>query len=271
MQQATTARVPRIALASAAAWLLFCAAMPGVQDPGAPDQGQPAPTLEETRLTMGKWIETQQIISKERRDWQQGKEVLLGRLDLVRQEVAALEEKIRAAEAGAADVDAKRAELLAENQGLLDMSGRLTEAVTDLERRIPPLFAVTPEPARPQLEILYQRIPEDAATTRVSVAERYQNVLGILSMLGKANNEITTGYEVRKLGDGSSVEVQSLYVGLAQAYYVSAHGEAGAGHPTPQGWQWEPSKAIAGDVLKSLEILQGKQTPAFVSLPVKLQ
>lgn len=189
----------------------------------------------------------------------------------MQQELAALEERIAQAEASAAEVDAQRGELTAENQRLQDISGRLTQAVTGLERQLPPLFNATPEPIRPQLEVLYRRIPEDAATTRVSVAERYQNVLGILSLLGKANHEITTGYEVRKLADGSSVEVQALYVGLAQAYYVSARGDAGAGHPTPEGWRWEPSTAIAGDVLESLEILQGKQTPAFVSLPVKLQ
>ena len=54
------------------------------------------PTLEETRLTMDKWLETQQIISKERKDWQQGKEILLGRLELVKKEVATIEEKTQA-------------------------------------------------------------------------------------------------------------------------------------------------------------------------------
>ena len=49
----------------------------------APD-GSDEPTLEETRLSMSKWIETQQIISKERNDWQQGKEILNSRLELVR-------------------------------------------------------------------------------------------------------------------------------------------------------------------------------------------
>jgi hypothetical protein len=47
---------------------------------------------------MGKWIETQQILSKERNEWQQGKEILLGRLELVKKEVASLEEKIAEAQ-----------------------------------------------------------------------------------------------------------------------------------------------------------------------------
>ena len=96
-------------------------------------------------------------------------------------------------------------------------------------------------------------------------------MLGILNELNKANNEITVSYEVHDLADGKPSEVQAIYVGLAQAYYVSASGEAGIGRPARDGWKWEPSKAVAGDVLMALEILQGKHTPAFVPLPVKLQ
>jgi hypothetical protein len=78
-------------------------------------------------------------------------------------------------------------------------------------------------------------------------------------------------YEVRTLADGKPSEVKVVYVGLAQAYYVSARGEAGIGRPSADGWKWEPSKAVADDVLVTLEILEGKHSPAFVPLPVKLQ
>src|SRR5262245_6823648 len=83
--------------------------------PAASDSAPPAaaerpaetsgPTLEETRLSMSKWIETQQIIAKERKDWQQGKEILAGRLELIKQEVASLEEKIAQAQSNVADAD----------------------------------------------------------------------------------------------------------------------------------------------------------------------
>jgi transposase-like protein len=233
------------------------------------------PSLEETRLTMGKWIETQQIMSKERKDWQQGKEILVGRLELVKQEVATLEEKIAEAESSVAEADKKRNELLAENDRLKAASTQLTEAVTTMEGEVRRMFTTLPEPIQTKLQPLYQRIPEDAATTRVSAAERFQNVLGILNELNKANNEITVNYEIHNLADGKPSEVQAIYVGLAQAYYVSARGEAGIGRPSAAdeggGWKWEPSKAVAPDVLMALEILQGKHTPAFVGLPVKLQ
>jgi hypothetical protein len=266
-------RVPRAPhvpakISSAAAVMLFAAvAISAGQGGGASS----APTLEETRLTMGKWIETQQIISRERNDWQQGKEILKGRVDLVRKEVATLEEKIRQAEQGAAQGDGKKQELQAENDTLKTAGKQLADAVTAMEADLEKLFPSLPEPLKAKLQPLRQRIPEDPASTRVSVAERFQNVLGILNELNKANNELSVVYEVRTLADGKPSEVRALYVGLAQAYYVSAGGEAGIGRPAEDGWKWEPSKAVAGDVLTALDILQGKHTPAFVPLPVKIQ
>ena len=229
------------------------------------------PTLEETRLTMDKWLETQQIISRERKDWQQGKEILLGRLELVKKEVATLEEKTRQAESSVAEADKKRSELLAENDQLKAAGAQLTEAVTGMEGEIRQMFKQLPEPIQTKLQPLYQRIPEDPAKTRVAAAERFQNILGILNELNKTNNEITVSYEVHNLADGKPSEVKAIYVGLAQAYYVSTRGEAGIGCPTADGWKWEPSKAVARDVLTALEILEGKQSPAFVPLPVTLK
>lgn len=229
------------------------------------------PTLEETRLSMDKWIETQQIISRERKDWQQGKEILLGRLELIKKEVATLEEKTGQAETGVTEANKKRSDLVAENDQLKAANTLLTEAVTGMEGEVRLLFKALPEPVQTKLQPLYQRIPEDTARTRVSAAERFQNVLGILNELNKTNNEITVSYEVHHLADGKPSEVKTMYVGLAQAYYVSARGEGGVGHPTADGWKWEPSKAVASEVLTALEILEGKRTPAFVHLPVKLQ
>lgn len=234
-------------------------------------QSQPAPTLEQTRLTMDKWIETQQIISKERKDWQQGKEILTGRVDLIKKEIAALEEKINQAKSGVAEANKKRDELNAENDQLKAASTQLATATTGMESEIRRLFKTLPEPLQTKFQPLYQRIPEDPAHTTAAVAERFQNVLGILNEANKANNEITVNYEVHTLSGGKPAEVQAIYIGLGQAYYVSAGGEAGISHPTPDGWTWEPRNSIAGDLMLVLEILQGKQTAAFVPLPVKIQ
>jgi len=251
------------------------AAPPAAQEPApaatAAAAAPAAPTLEETRVTLDKWIETQQIISRERKDWQQGKEILTSRLELVKKEQGQLDESLQQAQSSVTEANAKRDELLAEQAQLEAAQKQLATAVAGLEEQVRKLFPAIPEPLRVKLEPLRQRIPEDPATTKVSVAERFQNVLGILNEVSAANNDVTVSYEVHNLADGKPAEVKVLYIGLAQAYYVSSGGEAGIGRATSEGWTWEPSKSIAGAVLQALEIRDGKQSPAFVPLPVHLQ
>jgi hypothetical protein len=260
------------AVLPATAICLLSGSLPAGDGPTANGQNAaPAPTLEETRLSMGKWIETQQIISKERNEWQQGKEVLASRVELVKKEISTLQEKIQAAQATVDQAAKKQAELQAENDSVRAQGTRLAEVVGRLEGELRSVMKSVPEPTRVKLAPLFDRIPEDASKTRATPAERYQNVLVILGELNKVNTEINISYEVRKLADGRSSEVKAIYVGLAQAYYLSANGEAGIGRPAPDGWTWEPSKAVAAELTTALEILQGKHTPAFVPLPVKIQ
>jgi FtsZ-binding cell division protein ZapB len=236
----------------------------------APRQSPPA-SLEGARLTLSKWIETQQIIAKERNDWAQGKEILEGRIDLVGKEVSVLKEKIAQSEAAVADSNKKRDELLKENGDLKALASQLDGAARSMEAQVQVLAKSMPEGVLTKLQPLLARIPAPGTVARVSTAERFQNVLGILNEMNRANSEISVAYEIRKLADGTSSEVQVIYVGLAQAYYISPTGEAGVGVPGPEGWQWSPLPKAASDILFALEIIQGKHSPAFVPLPVTIQ
>ena len=230
-----------------------------------------APTLDETRVTLNKWIETQQIISKERNDWQQGKEILQGRIELVGKEVGILKDRIKQSEAAVEESNKKRDELIAENDALKASGTQLGEAVTLMEGQLRKLMTQMPEPVATKLTPLIQRIPADPSNTRVTVAERFQNVLAVLSELNKANSELAISYEIRKFADGSSGEVQVIYIGLAQAYYISPRGDAGIGRPGEDGWTWTPAPEAASAILSTLEIIQGKESPAFVPLPITIK
>ena len=264
-------QVPGFCLLSFVCCLLSAVGAPDDNAATAINRMPPQSSLEEVRLRMDKWIETQQIISKESKDWLQSKGMLSGRLELVNKEIAQLDEKSKQAESAVAEAGRKREELISENEKLKVTGVQLAESVAALEADVRRTYPQLPEPLQTKLQPLYQRIPADPAKTGVSMAERFQSVLGILNELNKANNEISINYEVHNLADGKPSEVKVLYVGLAQAYYVSARGEAGIGRPSADGWKWEPSKTGARDILAAQEILQGKQTPAFVPLPVKIQ
>lgn len=220
---------------------------------------------------LGKWIETKQIIARERDDWQQGREILGGRIDLLRKEYFSLQEKVEQARISLKDAETKRLELQRDEIECQAATAQLTTAAIKLEGDVRRLLPSLPEPTQERLQPLFQRIPEDRATTRVSVAERYQNVIGILNGANADNTELKVEYEVRNLSNGKPSEVRTLYVGLAQAYYVSPGGEAGIGKPGADAWKWQPSKAIASDLLTALDVIQGKHSPVFIQLPASIQ
>ena len=246
-------------------------ASPSAMAQAAEAPASKAPSLEETRITLGKWIETQQIISKERNDWQQAKEILRGRIELVGKEVSVLRDRIVQSEMAVKESDKKRDDLNAQNDQLKAVQAELLAAVSGMEDEIRKLAKMMPQPVSERIEPLLQRMPTESSASRVSIAERFQNVLGILNELNKANSEISVAYEIRTLADGTSSEVQVIYVGLAQAYYISPRGEAGIGRPSEDGWKWAPAPEAADSILLALEIIQGKHSPSFVPVPIDIR
>lgn len=250
--------------------LALCGCAGAAAPAGVKESGE-ASALSETRLLLDKWIETQQIIAREQKEWQQGKATLESRLELARKEAAVLEEKSKQVELASLEAVKQRQVIEAQNVKLKQSAERLASAASRLETKIRKIFPMLPDPIQAKVKPLYDRMPADPVTTKVSAAERFQNILGILGEANKANLDIPVVFEVRKLSDGKLAEVRVLYVGLAQAYYLSAAGQAGIGRPASDGWKWEASDGIAREVRKAIEIHEGKRPPAFVYLPMELQ
>ena len=244
--------------------LLATAAAP-VQDDDSPEQ------VEEARSKLEKYVETRRLISKERADWAVGKELLEERVELVQREIESLRKRIEDAKGSIAEADRKRAELVEENELLKQDSLTLEETIVALEGRTRELLPRLPEWVQERVKLLSQRLPEEDVETKLSLSERFQNVVGILNQLNRYNREITPITEVRTLADGSSVEVTTIYVGLGQAYYASVTGEAaGTGEPGEDGWVWTESSEHAAAIAEAIAIVQG-DVAAFVHLPVRIR
>jgi Skp family chaperone for outer membrane proteins len=222
------------------------------------------------RETVGKWIATQRLIYQERKDWQQQKEILESRIELIGKEIAEVEAKVTEARRTAAEADAKRSDAESAKRQLADETSYLASVLVEFETAVRGLHKVLPAPVQEKIQPLFQRMPADPGATRSSVAERFQNVLGIMNEINKANGEITLVTEVRALSDGRPSEVKTVYLGLGQAYYLSVTGEAGVGRPGPDGWTWTADDDLAPTILQVVEILEGKAQPKFVPLPVKI-
>ncbi len=228
--------------------------------------------LEDARATLEKYVETRRVLSDERRDWTLGREMLGERIELVEREIEAQRARIAQAEASIAEADTQRAGLVEENTRLRASSAGLEVTVIELEARTRELVQRLPEPIAERVKPLSQRLPADPGVTKLSLSERFQNVVGILNEVNKFNREITATSEVRALPDGTSAEVTTLYVGIGQAWYAGASGDvAGVGGSSGQGWTWTPASASAAEIRAAIAILKNEQVASFVKLPLHVK
>jgi hypothetical protein len=231
-----------------------------------------APGIDDTRAALEKYVEVQRAISQEKRDLALSREVLNERIELVEREIGALREKIGEAEKSIAEGDQKRVELVAENDRLAQTAASLADTLGALEQGVRVMLQRLPEPIRERVRPLSQRLPDGSAGTRLSTAERFQNVVGILNEIDKFNRNITVTSEVRTLPDGTSAEVAALYLGIGQAYYAGANGTvAGIGLATEQGWVWRPANDAAPRIEQTIAIMKNEQVASFVPLPIEIQ
>ena len=228
--------------------------------------------VDATRSYLQKWVDTERVLSAERRDWALGKEVLADRMDLIRHEIESLQARVDQAQESIQSADDKRSQLTAKKDELKQSSSALATLATGLEQRLVGLLENLPEPIVARVRPLSQRLPKsEEQKAKLSLGERFQSVVGILNEINKFNAEISVFSEIRTLKDGSSAEVTALYVGLGQAYYVTADGKhAGVGTSSDYGWFWRYDDAVAADIQRAVAILQNEHVAEFVSLPVRI-
>jgi septal ring factor EnvC (AmiA/AmiB activator) len=252
--------------------LCALASLPGATAWAQESSSDRGALVDSARATLEKWVETQKIISKERSEWQTGREVLGQRIALIESEIRSLREKIAETREGIREAEDKRRELLERKASLKGASASLSELIGPLEQKTQRLVSRLPRSVRDRVSVLAQRIPDEPRETESSLSERFQNVIGILNEVNKFNQNITVTSELRELDGGRTAEVQTLYVGLGHAYFVTPDGKtAGTGSPAEEGWSWTVDNTIADEVQRAIAIYQDEEVPDYVPLPVTIQ
>jgi len=246
---------------------------PTPANPAMKVTSETAPIIDATRETLTKWVETKQLISKEKSEWASGKDILEDRVRLAQAETTTVRDKLKEISTAVAEAQKKRDELAAQNDKLKATAEKSKAMVIAAEKKLRPLLPQLPEPLREKLKPIIARFPEDSEKSTASMAERLQNVLGILDQASAFNSTVASVKELRTFPDGTRAEVTTVYLGLSQAYYTNREGTlAGIGHPGPDGWVWKPDNANGKKILLAVHILEGKEKGAtFIDLPVKIQ
>lgn len=228
--------------------------------------------LAETRSTLDKWVETRQLIARVRADWQADKETLEQSIKLFESERARSAEAAAQVETGSQQAEKERLEQERLNQQGKAAQEKMKSLVADLEKQTLATVKRLPPPVVEKLQPLLKLIPADPASTKAPLVNRIQYLLGVLNEADKFNQGVSVVSEVRKNPTGAEVQVKTLYLGLAQAWFVDKSGAfAGTGTPGAEGWEWTTQADLGPRINQAIAMYENTQPAAFVALPAQVK
>ncbi len=272
----------RIAIASHASRAALILSIATVTASGlrAPAQDQREANLgeiERSKALISEFYELQKQIDAAEARGRSETQILDARLDLLTIEITNLREDTAKKEATITETDEERSALDTENKELDSAQGTYLDAVEKMEERVRELMPKLPDPLQQKVADFVKNMP-DPDTRREEVdmdlSSRFATALAVLDQITRWDSEVQLVQETRGLSDGREVEVQTLYLGLAQALYAGA-GEgtdvAGIGVPTPRGWSWKETPDHAGAISTAIRQYTQEAPAAFTAVPIDLQ
>lgn len=220
-----------------------------------------------TRDKVVKWIEVQQLISKESSEWEEQKAILSNLIELRKGEIAEFDEVIDLARDRVETVEQRSADLDEELNAAQDWRKGFETRVTRIEDALIPQVALLPDVLIERIEGAVERLRD--RNDGGDLQARFRDVLAILNECVAFNSDLHLTSEIREI-EGNRFEVEILYLGLSQAWYVDrTNSRAGTGVPGAGGWVWTEDPGIAFQVRQAVEIQSRRETPAFARLPVR--
>ena len=228
--------------------------------------------LSATRDTLGKWVETRQLVSKTRADWQTDKETIEQTIALFERELKGVEEQMGKVSTNSSQADKERVQTEAGIKSANEALEPAQKFAAGFEVQLMKLVPQLPQPLQDILKPTLAKLPADSANTKAKPTERIQVIVGALNEIDKFNNAVTIFNEKRKNPAGTEVAVETVYVGLGGAYFVNEAGDfAGSGTPGAGGWEWTVKPDLAASVKEVIKIYRAEHTARFVALPAVIK
>ncbi len=223
------------------------------------------PNAGEVQATLKQWVLTRQLIARERAGWTEEKESLADLNEVRLSEMKKLGEFSKAAGSRIAEIDEKRKQFSAEKAELLSWRRELKTQIKVLENELRLLIPLFPLSLRSKVEEAIIRV--ESPDPERPLQHRTRDVLLVMQACLNFQNTITLDRDIRSI-EGEDREVEVLYMGLNQAWYVDQTGKySGYGTPGLKGWVWTEEAALAVAIRQAIAVQSRQATPAFVTLP----
>lgn len=228
--------------------------------------------LAASQTAFDRWVDLQQSIAEEKSDWAVENEYLNEEIRLLREEIAALTEKETGLKESTDTIEAELKKISDENESLAAASKLVEQNLPELESGIRALNTSFPVPLQSIVETLVDRLPKEGASNTPGVSERLQVIVGVLGQVDKFNGQMSVQVETQNNATGEKVQVQVLYLGLGQAWFVNKDDKyAGYGQPGEKGWVWTQDDSIAPTLRQAVKVYENSALAEVVHLPVSFK
>lgn len=228
--------------------------------------------VEQTDSLIKKWLAIEQQRNALINDWHQQEPLLKQRLTLLKQEQAQLEKDLATTIDNDSEVEKKRAQLLKSQNSMESGQALLEKSLVDYFQVIAEIHPQLPPP----LFKAWQKKLSSAEFTNADITKKLNTLLELLEQLNDFEQRISHAETALVLptpqGD-KEIMVQQLYIGLAQAWYVSLDGSlVGRGTPEENGWHWQADNSVDGEtILNAIAMIERRSEAKFLQLPISLK
>ena len=229
--------------------------------------------FDKARAYVEKWVKTRQLIAKKSADWRVERENIQQSIGLLKKEIDLLENEIEQTKDIDSEADVQKRRINLSLEDLKKSNKVVNDALWNMERQVLILMSRFPESLKDRTTGVRTRIPLKQEDLRnYSAAERMQNIVAILNEADRFNSAITMAVELRKDSEGKERQVQVVYLGLGQAYFVDQNNViAGTGVPGSDRWVWSFNNDLAAKIRKVIGIYENGLPAEFVSVPVEIK
>lgn len=221
---------------------------------------------------VGRLSELKLQTATEKREWREQKPHLKSEIELLKREKQNLEEELKDYRSEQSGLAEERAELIEKRERLTAAMDRLAGLVRRAEIDLKKIQPTVPKTLLGEQGRLFEKLPSnDAAAKEMTITRRLQRVLSLYTKIHKLQHEIHSIRTLVPLENGRR-EMDTLYIGLSQAFAVSADGQIGAvGAAAEAGWQWQRRDAIAPAIRKAITVYKREEPASLVTLPLEIE
>ena len=145
----------------------------------------------------------------------------------------------------------------------------VASSIGSLENSLKAIIPSLPDPLIEKIRPLIRRLPDNPEKTDLSLGQRVQNIVGILSQTDKFNTTITATSEVMNLKKENETGHYFIY-GFGERLLCDDSGKyAGVGIPTANGWEWPVIDGVGPQIKQLVDIYEGTGEIQFIQVPAQ--